>query len=103
MMSSRKASLSAGGKNTCPAVSGHDKRVTPDVRAPSDSWALLFLACSQPLLIVAGDAFVALRQRNQFLAADDVVDVLERLVAGAAVDFLQDRVGRRLAVGEHHL
>ena len=40
---------------------------------------------------------------RQLLARDDVLDARERLVAGSLVDFAQDRVGRRAAVGEHDL
>src|SRR6476469_6504890 len=73
---------------------------------PSISWSSVFWTGSsprlQPFLIVAGDALVALRQRDQLLAADDIVNVLERLIAGAAIDFVQDRVGWRLAVRQHH-
>ena len=60
--------------------------------------------CGRELLAIeAGDALVALEQACELGLADHVVDVAERLVAGALVDLLQDRVGRIAAVGQHHL
>src|SRR4029077_19973762 len=56
----------------------------------------------EPFLVVTGDALVAFRQSHQLFAADHVVDILERLVASTAIDFVQDGVGRRLPVREHH-
>ena len=98
MMLSRKALSS----------SGHEiEWVTPDVRAPSHFVVELFLTDLrrrfQPFLVIPRDALVALRQRHEFFAADDVIDILERLVARAAVDFVQDCIGRRTAVCQHHL
>src|SRR6516162_2788306 len=55
------------------------------------------------LLLIARDALIGVGDRQQLLAADDVVDRLEGLVAGAFVHFAQDPVGRRRAVGAHHL
>ena len=42
----------------------------------------------KPFLVVTGNAFVAFRQSHQFFAADHVVDIFERLVASAAIDFV---------------
>src|SRR5262249_45774461 len=57
----------------------------------------------QPFFVIARHTFVALREGNKLFAADDVVDVLERLVAGTAVHFVQDGVWWRFAVCQHHL
>src|SRR4249919_3680803 len=78
------------------------QRVTPDVRAPSRFVVVSFWRPSnarlQPFLVITGDTLVALRKRYELFPADDIVAVLERLVAGAAIDFLQNSVRRRLSV-----
>ena len=70
---------------------------TPDVRAPRNSWSLVFRGgsnpCFKPFLVVSRYTFVALRESHQFFSAYDVVDALERLVASTAIDFVQNGVG----------
>src|SRR6516164_1160458 len=51
---------------------------------------------------IARDALIALRQRDQFLAADDVVDGGKGLVLGAQEHLAQDRIRRVGAVGQDH-
>ena len=53
----------------------------------------------EPFPVIPRHALVALRERRKLFAADHIVDVRERLVAGAPVDFLEDLVGRRAAIG----
>src|SRR5450631_1135887 len=94
------------------ALGGYDKRATADVPASCLSWSLSFWGWVysrkklsdfrlQPFFVVTGDALITFRQRDEFRPADDVVDILERLVAGAAVDFVEDCIRRRLAVGQY--
>src|SRR5689334_1305226 len=69
----------------------------------SGSWAMRSPPRRDGGLVVASDLLVAVRDRHDLVAADDVLDVLERLVAGALPDFAQDGVRRVLAVRQHHL
>jgi hypothetical protein len=57
----------------------------------------------QRRLVVAGDALVAIRHRHELVAADDVLDAGERLVAGPLEDLAQDGVRRVAAVGADRL
>src|SRR5215510_235638 len=57
----------------------------------------------QPFPVITRHTLVAFGERDEFVSADDVVDVLERLVARAAVDFMQNCVGGRFAVRQHDL
>src|SRR5687768_8461859 len=52
--------------------------------------------------VVAGDALVALGDRLELGRRDHAVDALERAIAGALVDFGQDRVGRVPPVPKHY-
>src|SRR5215510_4607641 len=98
MMSSRKA----------PSSSGHDYALgdAGSTRA-SHIVVVSFWGTSgprlQPFLVIARHAFVTLGEGNKLLAADDIVDVLERFVPGAAIHLVKYRIRRRLAVSQHDL
>ncbi len=57
------------------------------------------LPFAQGVLVEAGHALIALGERDEFAAADDIVDARERLVSGTEKYLPQDGVGRVLAVG----
>src|SRR6185312_14113801 len=56
---------------------------------------------AQGLLGVTRDPLVTLGQGDEFVAADDILDRYERLVAGALEHLAQDRVRRIGAAGQH--
>src|SRR5260370_14839103 len=56
---------------------------------------------AQCILRIAGDPLVAFGQCDQLVAADDVVDRVERPIVGALLYFAQDCVRRIGAVGQN--
>ena len=64
-----------------------------DVRLPRN------LPFAQAVFVETGDALIALGERDEFVAADDIVDAREGLVSGSEKYFAQNGVGRVLAVG----
>src|SRR5713101_2271380 len=75
--------------------------------APSDvSFSEGTVSCmdsplSHLLNMVAGDLLIALEDRPQLVLADDVLELVEALAAGALLDCIDDDVGRRGAVLQH--
>ena len=64
-----------------------------DVRLPRNS------PFAQCVLVETSDALIALGKRDEFVAADDIVDAREGLVSGSEKYFAQNSVGRVFAVG----
>jgi hypothetical protein len=64
-----------------------------DVRLPRNS------PFAQAVFVETGDALIALGKRDEFVAADDIVDAREGLVSGTEKYFAQNGVGRVFAVG----
>src|SRR5215213_2861350 len=56
---------------------------------------------AQRILRIAGNRFVTFGERDQLLAADDVVDCGKRLVVGALIHLAQDGIGRIGTIGQN--
>ena len=64
-----------------------------DVRLPRN------LPFAQAVFVETGDSLIALGKRDEFVAADDIVDAREGLVSGSEKYFAQNGIGRVFAVG----
>ena len=78
------ASTAVGGDAACaaPPTSTADNSAAAKVNTAP----MAIILAGQGFAIVTGDAFVAIGDRGKLVAADDVVDVVERPVAGAQVN-----------------